>query len=222
MKPAIKAFVFDVYGTLFDVHSVTAACEKQFPGLGVQISQAWRKKQIEYLFLRQLMERYRPFDQVTREALRFTVKEHQENLSDLQEQQLIEEYHRLTPFNEVEDVLKALSGNQLIILSNGTSDMLASLIKRANFTSYFTSILSVDKIKQYKPVPASYNLVLEDVDAAPEEVLFMSSNGWDITGAKSFGFQTAWINRSGLPKEELGFTPDIIYSDLTGMLEWNN
>ncbi|TDL30932.1 haloacid dehalogenase type II [Jeotgalibacillus sp. S-D1] len=220
MKPVIKAFVFDAYGTLFDVHSVTKACDKWFPGKGKAISLSWRKKQLEYFFLRQLMGRYKPFDQITLSSLIYAVKEQGESLTPEQEQELLDAYKKLTAFHETEEVLKALHEKQTLVFSNGTPDMLNPLIDNAGFSPLFDGIVSVDEIKQYKPTPASYHLVLEKTGLKREEILFMSSNGWDITGAKSFGFHTAWINRNGLPAEELGFAPDKIYTDLNGILEW--
>ncbi|MGD7044914.1 haloacid dehalogenase type II [Jeotgalibacillus proteolyticus] len=220
MKPEIKAFVFDAYGTLFDVHSVTKACDDFFPDKGEAISQGWRKKQLEYFFLRQVMGRYAPFDQVTLDALRYAVKEQQEELSHEQELALLDAYKKLDSYNEVKEVLSALQGRKLVVFSNGSPNMLEPLVEQSGFSSYLTDTLSVDKIKQFKPSPASYNQVLEELNVRREEVLFMSSNGWDISGAKSFGFHTAWINRNELPQEELGLTPDCVYTDLKGIVEW--
>ncbi|KIL50972.1 haloacid dehalogenase type II [Jeotgalibacillus campisalis] len=220
MKPSIKAFVFDAYGTLFDVHSVTEACNDFFPGKGADISQSWRKKQLEYFFLRQVMGRYAPFDQVTIDALRYAVKEQQEDLSHEQEIALLDAYKKLDSYEEVKEVLSALQGRKLVVFSNGSPTMLEPLVKHSEFFSLLTDTISVDKVKQFKPSPASYSLVLEELNVRREEVLFMSSNGWDISGAKSFGFHTAWINRTGLPEEELGLTPDCVYTNLKGILEW--
>lgn len=220
MKPVIKAFVFDAYGTLFDVHSVTKACDKWFPGKGQAISLSWRKKQLEYFFLSQLMGRYKSFDQITRSSLIYAVKEQQETLSPDQTQELMEAYEKLTAFQETEKVIKDLHEKQTLIFSNGTPDMLSALVENAGFSGLFDEVVSVDETKQYKPTPASYHLVLERTGLKREEILFMSSNGWDIMGAKSFGFHTAWINRHELPAEELGFAPDTIYKDLNGILEW--
>jgi 2-haloacid dehalogenase len=221
MKPKVKAFIFDVYGTLFDVHSVIEKCNELYPNKGEAISQTWRKKQLEYSFLRQLMGRYKTFMEITRDALRYAVKEQSEDLSKENEDILMEGYLHLSHYSEVESVLKKLQHKTLAVFSNGSHDMLDLLVENSGLSSLFDDVISIDETKQYKPTPASYNLALEKLAVKREEVLFMSSNGWDISGAKSFGFHTAWINRIGLPVEELDLAPDNIYSDLTGILDWN-
>jgi len=133
---------------------------------------------------------------------------------------LLEAYLQLPAYPEVEDVLKQLKEKELIVFSNGSHNMLDPLVQHAGFREFFNHILSIDEVKQYKPSPASYNYALELLGVKRSEVLFMSSNGWDISGAKNFGFQTAWINRKDLPVEELGLVPDYIFSDLTGLLKW--
>ncbi len=100
--------------------------------------------------------------------------------------------------------------------------MLQSVVKNAGINHFFHSILSIDDVKQYKPTAAAYNYALIQLGFQREEVLFMSSNGWDISGAKNFGFHTAWINRSNAPSEKLGLAPDSIYEDITGILEWKS
>ena len=220
MKPSIKAFIFDVYGTLFDVHSIKKLCNDLYPGKGDGISQSWRAKQIEYFFLRQLMGNYEPFLKITKDALKYAIKEHHEDLHDAKEKQLIEAYLQLSPYPEVPSVLKQVEHKQLVVFSNGSHDMLDPLIQHAGLSHFFDNLISIDEVKQYKPTLASYQYALDTLGINRDEVLFMSSNGWDISGAKNFGFHTAWINRNNLPTDELNLTPDNIYSDLTGILEW--
>jgi 2-haloacid dehalogenase len=222
MITPIKAYVFDVYGTLFDVHSVKEKCEELFPEKGDSISLTWRKKQLEYFFLRQLMGNYEDFQTITKEALRYALDEHHEEWSNYIEETLISAYSHLTLYPEVIEVLKKVRRSKLAIFSNGTRDMLDSLISNAELTPYFDQIISVDEIKQYKPTSASYNYALKQLGVKREEVLFISSNGWDISGAKNFGFQTAWINRANLPEEKLNLSPNRIYIDLKGIKEWND
>ena len=219
MKTPIKALVFDVYGTLFDVHSVEKKCEALYKGNGAEISQIWRQKQLEYSFLRQIMGQYEPFKQVTLDALKFALQTLELSYDDAQLQSILSEYERLEAYVEVEQVLSEANDKQLVIFSNGSRDMLEPLIEQSGLAQYFDSVISVDDIKQYKPSPASYMQVLNTLDLKREEVLFMSSNGWDISGAKSFGFKTAWINRSGSPVEELNLEPDYIFQDLNGILD---
>ena len=220
MSKSIKAFVFDVYGTLFDVHSVKEATETLYPGKGEAISQAWRKKQVEYSFLRQLMGTYRSFWEITKDALRYALKENERSMPSEIEEFLMEAYLHLTPFPEVHEVLLQLRNKTLAVFSNGSHDMLDPLIDHSLFGELFDDVVSVDEVKQYKPTPAAYDHALHTLKVSREEVLFISSNGWDISGAKNFGFHTAWINRNKLPIEELELYPDAIYEDLTGILEW--
>jgi 2-haloacid dehalogenase len=220
MSKSVRAFIFDVYGTLFDVHSVKEAVETLYPGKGESISQTWRKKQLEYSFLRQLMGTYRSFWEITKDALRYALKENERSIPSEIEEFLMEAYLHLTPFPEVHEVLLQLRNKTLAVFSNGSHDMLDPLIDHSLFGELFDDVVSVDEVKQYKPTPAAYDHALHTLKVSREEVLFISSNGWDISGAKNFGFRTAWINRSKLPIEELELYPDAIYEDLTGILEW--
>lgn len=218
----VKAFVFDAYGTLFDVHSVGEECNKWFPEKGEAISQVWREKQLNYFFLRQMMERYEPFDQVTREALRYACKANGADLSEEAEEALMEAYLNLDLFDEVEDVLAQLTEDRLVVFSNGSPVMIDPLVDRSDISGYIDEVLSADGVKQYKPVPAAYYYAQQELGLGKEDILFMSSNPWDITGAASFGFRTAWINRKGLQKEEFDIQPDVEYEDLKGLLEWKD
>jgi 2-haloacid dehalogenase len=220
MNSPIKALIFDVYGTLFDVYSVKEKCNQYYPGKGEDISLSWRKKQLEYSFLRQLMGKYDTFLNITKDALRYALNEQNEELDIEIENILMEEYLHLSHYEEVKNVLEQFQHKKLAVFSNGSHDMLDPLIQNSGLSFLFDEIISVDDIKQYKPTPASYTLALDIIGVKREEVLFMSSNGWDISGAKNFGFNTAWINRNKLPVEQLQLDPDKIYSDLNGILEW--
>lgn len=220
MKSQIKAFVFDVYGTLFDVTAVKDECEKLYPGYGETISQTWRAKQVEYFMLRQLMGNYATLSSITHQALKYALKENELKSNEQNEQHLLEAYLHLPLYAEVEKVLTELKDQKLVVFSNGSHDMLDPLIENAGLENLFSEVLSIDEIQQFKPAPASYQYAVEKLDLENHEVLFMSSNGWDISGAKNFGFQTAWINRKNLPIEELELEPDYIFSDLNGLLKW--
>ncbi|WP_059102962.1 haloacid dehalogenase type II [Shouchella shacheensis] len=217
----VQAYVFDVYGTLFDVHSVRTDVERFYPGKGKHLSTIWREKQIHYSFLRQIMGRYHSFYDVTRDALRFAANAVEVPLTPKLEQQLMEAYLHLPPFEESAPVLTALKnkGKQTIVFSNGSVNMLRPLLQNSGLDTFIDVTLSVDERKQYKPSPAAYNLILEHTDLKREQILFASSNGWDISGAESFGFQTAWINRNGQPQEELQLSPDHEYEDLSFLPE---
>ncbi|WP_342387864.1 haloacid dehalogenase type II [Salinicoccus bachuensis] len=216
----IKALVFDAYGTLYDVHSVKAACDSVFPEKGEAISVTWRKKQLEYFFQRQLMGRYRPFDEVTREALRYACKSEGASLTKESEDMLMDAYLELELFEEVEDVLEKLSDKQRVVFSNGSENMIRPLVSGSGIAGNIDMVISADEIKQYKPAAAAYAHALDRLDVEREEVLFMSSNSWDIMGAASFGFHTAWINRGRQQPETLDIQPDRAYTDLNGILEW--
>ncbi|ANU11469.1 haloacid dehalogenase, type II [Planococcus antarcticus DSM 14505] len=220
MDGAIKAFVFDVYGTLFDVAAINKECEELYPGYGEKISRTWRSKQVEYFMLRQLMGSYATLYSITHDALKYALNENDLQASEQNEQQLLEAYLHLPLYSEVEKVLTELKDNNLVVFSNGSHDMLDPLVKNAELEELFNQVLSIDEIKQFKPTPESYQYALEKLELESHEVLFMSSNGWDVSGAKSFGFQTAWINRKNLPVEELDLDPDYIFDDLNGLLKW--
>ena len=191
-----------------------------YPDHGEAISKRWREKQLEYSFLRQLNGQYVPFSQVTQDALRYTLLELKIHVTEEQITTLMETYLTLDVYPEVSSVLETMADKHLVVFSNGSHDMLDPLIEQSGLADRFEHLVSVDDIKQYKPAPASYMHALNTLGLKREEILFMSSNGWDITGAKSFGFKTAWINRNGLPVEELNLDPDRIYDDLTGITEW--
>lgn len=220
MGSQIKAFVFDVYGTLFDVTAIKDECEKLYPGYGETISQTWRSKQVEYFMLRQLMGNYATLYSITHDALKYALNENGLASSEQNEQQLLESYLHLPLYPEVEKVLIELKNQKLVVFSNGSHDMLDPLIENAGLADSFAEVLSIDEIKQFKPAPASYQYAMEKLNLEKDEVLFMSSNGWDISGAKNFGFQTAWINRKDSPIEELDLKPDYIFRDLNGLLKW--
>lgn len=212
----LRALVFDAYGTLFDVHSVQARCEAFWPGKGAQLSQLWRSKQLEYTWLRTLMQRYAPFSQVTDEALRYACEFLKLEIEESQLRTLIEEYRRLALFPEVAGAFPKFSGRKLTILSNGSPDMLDPLVAQCGLS--FDAVLSVDALKRFKPAPEVYQLAVDRLGTPKEEIGFVSSNGWDAAGAKSFGFNVFWINRAGAPVDALGFRPDHIVRSLDEIL----
>ena len=203
MSPA--ALVFDAYGTLFDVHSVVQRCDTLWAGKGAQLSQLWRAKQLEYTWQRTLMDRYRPFHVVTRDALEFACQALGVELTPAAADALMEEYLRLRTYPEVPAALAALAGKKAI-LSNGSPDMLEPLVGQSGLS--LDAVLSVDELRVYKPSPRVYELAVTRLDVPRERIGFVSSNCWDALGAKSFGFTVYWVNRSGAPLDRLGFTPD--------------
>jgi 2-haloacid dehalogenase len=203
----MRALVFDAYGTLFDVTSVTAACRavSNEPEAFVAL---WRAKQLEYAFLRSLCGRYKDFWQITREALRYTCKRYNREVTVDQEQQLMEAWLHLQPFPEVKDALSKLKAVPRLVLSNGTPAMLSTLLGNTGLQAEFDAVLSVDTVKIYKPAPQVYDLAARHLGCAPHEIVFLSSNGFDVAGAKMFGFTVCWVNRSGAVLDELDVSPD--------------
>ena len=191
----IKAFVFDAYGTLYDVQSITHAVDVAFPGHGEYITQVWRLKQLEYSWLRSLMGRYEDFLTVSRKSLEYTLG----TLGLAPEAAvvgcLIDAYNDLSPYPEALEALAALKNYRRAILSNGSPGMLDALVRNTGLDSHLDAVMSVDGSKAFKPDPRAYELVTERLNVRPEEVVFVSSNGFDVAGARSFGFRVARIER---------------------------
>ncbi|MFG1465616.1 haloacid dehalogenase type II [Xanthobacter sp. DSM 24535] len=197
----IKAVVFDAYGTLFDVQSVAEATERAYPGHGDYITQVWRQKQLEYSWLRSLMGRYEDFWSVTRDALAYTLKTLGREPDEAFLAEMGEAYNRLRPYPDAAQCLKELAPLRLAILSNGTPDMLRRLVANAGLQDRFEAVMSVDAKGVFKPHPQAYQLVEDVLGVTPDAVLFVSANGFDVGGAKSFGFRVARIAR--VPGETL-------------------
>jgi 2-haloacid dehalogenase len=228
---AIRALVFDAYGTLYDVQSVLAKAEALCPGKGEVITQIWRLKQLEYTWLRGLMREYEDFWFVTGAALDFALRAAGVEPNVEIREPLMENYFHLDPYPEAREALAALGGHKLAILSNGSPGMLQELVRNSAFDRWIEAAISVDTVRAYKPHPSCYALVEPALGVPKDEVLFVSSNSFDAVGAKAFGFAVAWIRRSGggVPAtlfgmlrgraEELGHAPDHTVSALTDLPE---
>jgi 2-haloacid dehalogenase len=224
----IRALVFDAYGTLYDTQSVLAKAEQLCPGKGELIAQLWRLKQLEYTWLRTLLQDYANFWEVTRAALEFALKAAGVEPSEAIRAPLMDDYLNLDPYPEAREALAALAGRRLAILSNGSPHMLETLVRNTGLDQWIEAVISVDAARTYKPHPSCYALVEQRLGVAKGEVLFVSSNGFDVAGAKAFGFNVAWIRRSGAGAptlygmlrgraEELGHAPDHVVSSLTDL-----
>ncbi len=216
MSGEISALVFDAYGTLFNVHSVTRLAETLFPGKGAALSQAWRGKQLEYTWLRSLMGDYVDFSEVTAQSLDWSIDALRIVAGDGARQALMDEYRRLEMFPEVPAALEALAAARpLAILSNGHPEMLAAVVDHNGIRERFRGgILSVHPAATFKPHPDVYRIA-EEAFGVPRALMgFVSSNGWDAAGAKAFGFRAYWVNRAHAPVERLGLPPDAVVENL--------
>jgi 2-haloacid dehalogenase len=206
--PQLKALVFDAYGTLYDVHSVTALAESLFPGKGAALSQMWRQKQLEYSWLRSLMGTYENFNRVTEQALRYSAAALKLAAGEDALRALLDQYVRLDTFPEVKAALAGLKqGRKLAILSNGAPDTLGALVEGSGLAPLFDAVLSVDGVGVFKPDMRVYRMAADRLKLPPEQIGFVSSNCWDAVGAGEFGFTVFWINRLGLPADTHGKAP---------------
>lgn len=218
----IQAIAFDAYGTLFDVYSIGALAEKLFPKNGTALAELWRTKQIEYSQLRTLCSTYKPFWEVTQDALIFSCKKLKLELSFDAQNALMGQYAKLQPFPENLAVVRQLKdmGLKLAILSNGNPQMLDAVVKAAGMQGLFNHILSVDAVKKFKTAPEAYQLAPDVFGLSARNILFVSSNCWDACGATWFGYTTFWVNRSAAPLEELGVIPHAEGRSLTDLFDY--
>jgi 2-haloacid dehalogenase len=209
----IRGYVFDAYGTLFDVHSVIEA-GRAITADPEALSATWRQKQLEYTWLRALMGRYEDFWAVTEQALRYAIRRLGLRVSGPEIARLMEAYLTLAPFSDARRGLERLHGAPRAILSNGAPRMLDAVVRSSGLAPLLDHVISVDAAKTYKPSPEVYALGPRVIGVPAAELLFVSSNAWDVAGAKAFGYRVAWCNRSGAPTEELGVGPDIVITNL--------
>jgi 2-haloacid dehalogenase len=191
----IKAVVFDAYGTLYDIQSVAAVTEDAFPGYGDIITQIWRIKQLEYSWLRSLMRRYEDFSVITRESLAYTIRALGLKHDAATFERIMDKYLHLDLYPDALSALASLKDRKLAILSNGSSDMLNGLVRNSGLDRVLDATISVDQKRVFKPAPEAYTLIETRLGMRPDEVLFVSSNPWDVCGAKAFGLNVAWIER---------------------------
>jgi 2-haloacid dehalogenase len=217
-----KAVLFDVYGTLLDVYSVGLRAEQMFPGAGERLARAWRDKQIDYSRLLTMSGQYRPFWQLTRDALQVCAEALRLPLDAAGADSLMNEYRHLSAFPENRAVLQALAqrGIRAGVLSNGDPDMLDVTLRSAGLIEHIDPVLSVHATRRYKTDAAAYALGPEALGLPAAEVLFVSSNCWDAIGATWFGYATLWINRADAPMEQLGVAPTRVGRSLRDVLDF--
>jgi 2-haloacid dehalogenase len=192
---AIKAIVFDAYGTLYDIQSAASITDGAFPGYGELITQIWRIKQLEYTWLRSLMRRYVDFSVITRDSLAYTLRilglTYDERIFEL----IMDKYVHLDLYPDARPTLLSLNGYKRAILSNGSTDMLTTLVRNTGLDSILDATISIDAKQIFKPSPDAYSLIEPRLNVTPADVLFVSSNPWDAIGAKAAGLKVAWIER---------------------------
>ncbi|WP_295532747.1 haloacid dehalogenase type II [uncultured Thioclava sp.] len=215
---SIQLCVFDAYGTLFDVDAAArdlAIEEPRLHAIWPRLAADWRRKQLEYSWLREIMGEYVDFWQLTRDGLDWAMEAQGLNDPDLADR-LMALYRALPAFPEVPEMLDALHhrGVGRAILSNGAPDMLESAVQAAGIGHLLDEVISIHDLGQYKPAGAVYALVAKQMGVAPEQTVFVSSNGWDAAGAAKAGFRVLWVNRAGAPVERLPYKPAAILSDL--------
>ena len=214
-----SAYVFDAYGTLFDVHAAVRRHAGEIGPDGQLLSEIWRAKQLEYSWVRTLMGSYQDFWKLTELALDFALRK-VPTADPALRSRLLEAYWHLDCYPEVPAVLKALKagGGRIAILSNGSPEMLRAAVRSAALDDVIDEVFSVDALRRFKTDPSVYDLVATSWRLYPQAVSFQSSNRWDIAGAQKFGFRTVWINRAGQPDEYLDHPPSLILPSLEGLL----
>jgi 2-haloacid dehalogenase len=212
----IEACVFDVYGTLLDFNSAVTNCRNEIGPNADQLSALWRRKQLEYTWLRSLMGDHANFWQVTDEALDHSLEVLEIENAALRDK-LMSLYRELAPYPEGSKTLRAIkdSGLKTAILSNGEPTMLKEGLEAAGIRSLLDEIFSIESVGIFKPHPSVYDYAANALDVSPNRIAFQSANGWDIAGAAAFGFTTAWINRARLAEERLPAGPAATLPSLT-------
>jgi 2-haloacid dehalogenase len=214
----IDAYVFDAYGTLFDVHSLVALADTLAPGRGAELSRLWRTKQLEYTWLTSLMQGpahpREDFTRVTERALAYAVEALVMPLGAAEQQRLCAAYAALDAFPDALSALRRLAPRPCWILTNGTAAAIAPLLRRNGMEAVLDGVLSVDEVDVYKPAQRVYGLACERLGLPAERIGFVSANCWDAIGARVYGFTTFWINRAGAPVDRHGPPPHHVLGSL--------
>ena len=215
----IKAIIFDAYGTLFDVNSAAEKCKEKLGDKWEGFANYWRTTQLEYTWLRSLMRRHKDFWQITEDSLDKSMNFY--NIDNSMRSELLNLYKVLSPFTEVRDTLKKLkqSNYKLAILSNGTPDLLNELVVSNQLKDIFDDIFSVEEVGIFKPDSKVYDLPINKYNIEKNEVLFLSANTWDVSGAGNYGYNTVWVNRNNNIFDKLDFEPNQQISNLSELLD---
>ena len=215
----IKAIIFDAYGTLFDVNSAAEKCKEKLGDKWEGFANYWRTTQLEYTWLRSLMRRHKDFWQITEDSLDKSMNFY--NIDNSMRSELLNLYKVLSPFKEVNNALKKLkqSNYKLAILSNGTPDLLDELVVSNGLKDIFDDIFSVEEAGIFKPDSKVYDLPINKYNIEKNEILFLSANTWDVSGAGNYGYNTVWVNRNNNIFDKLDFEPNQQISNLSELLD---
>ena len=215
----IKAIIFDAYGTLFDVNSAAEKCKEKLGDKWEGFANYWRTTQLEYTWLRSLMRRHKDFWQITEDSLDKSMNFY--NIDNSMRSELLNLYKVLSPFTEVRDTLKKVkqSNYKLAILSNGTPDLLNELVVSNQLKDIFDDIFSVEEVGIFKPDSKVYDLPINKYNIEKNEILFLSSNTWDVSGAGNYGYKTVWVNRNNNIFDKLDYEPIQQISNLSELLD---
>jgi len=214
----IKAIIFDAYGTLFDVNSAAEKCKGKIGDKWESFANYWRTTQLEYTWLRSLMNRHKDFWQVTEDSLDKSMKAF--NINSLMRDELLNLYKVLSPFKEVPEVLETLKEKKfkLAILSNGTPDLLKELVKSNKLDNIFDDLFSIEQVGIYKPNSKVYDMPIQKYHIEKNEVAFLSANTWDVSGGGNYGFNSIWVNRNKNIFDNLDYKPNYEIKDLSELI----
>lgn len=216
-----ESLAFDMYGTLVNPIRIWAQLEQYIPDGAQRIAEVWRQKQLEYSFRLSVMEQYEDFAWVTRKALDYAIMAAGQQLSEEQKQALMAQYNDLERFPDVQAGLEQLQqrGYTMVVFSNGNPAMLTAIMQAVQLNAYFQGFVSVDELRVYKPSPRVYQLVAQKLARPIEQVRLISSNPFDVIGARSAGMQVTWINRSGGLFDTLGPIPEMVVETMVELAE---
>ncbi len=215
----IKAIIFDAYGTLFDVNSAAEKCKDKIGHKWENFANYWRTTQLEYTWLRSLMNRHKDFWEITEDSLDKSMKAFSIDISMRNE--LLNLYKKLSPYSEVKKVLNSLKEKKykIAILSNGTPSLLNELVLSNYLDNVFDDIFSIEEVKIYKPDSKVYNIPIKKYQINKEEVAFLSANTWDVSGGGNFGYNSIWVNRNKNIFDNLDYEPKNEIENLTQLLD---
>ena len=215
----IKAIIFDAYGTLFDVNSAAEKCKDKIGDKWEGFANFWRTTQLEYTWLRSLMDRHKDFWQITEDSLDKSIKVF--NIDPSMRNELLNLYKILSPYKEVPETLKTLKEKKfkLAILSNGTPSLLDELVKSNHLDNLFDDIFSIEQVGVYKPSSRVYDMPIKKYNINKSEIAFLSANTWDVSGGGNYGYQSIWVNRNNNIFDNLDFKPKYQITDLNKLTQ---